>query len=51
MNRWAGIRLVKEGMATVNELKTVLSIDEVFDLNDALDAWHEAERALAERQK
>lgn len=39
-----------ERMATLHELETWYSINDVADRNDALDAWHEA-RAEAEARK
>lgn len=32
-----------ERVATLQEVETYYSIDDAADMNDALDAWHEAE--------
>lgn len=34
-----------ERIATLQELETWYSIDDVADRNEALDAWHEAQNA------
>jgi hypothetical protein len=40
--------LILEGVATLHELETWYSLDDIADANDALDVWHTA-RAAAEK--
>lgn len=42
---WPCRRLVLERVATLQELETVYSIDDVAEANEALDAWQEAAAA------
>lgn len=39
---WPAERLMIEGIATLQELETWYSLDDILDRNDALDAWKEA---------
>jgi hypothetical protein len=36
---------VIERVATLHDLESTWSIDDIADANEALDAWHEAENA------
>lgn len=45
--KWPAYRLVMERACTLGELET-MSIVDVEEANEALDAWQEAQRKLAE---
>ncbi len=42
---WPCERLIIEKVATLSELESWYSINDVADRNEALDAWAEAEKA------
>lgn len=42
---WPVQRLILEGKASLAEIDTYYSINDVADQNEALDAWHEAQRS------
>lgn len=46
---WPCWRLVKEKLASKQELETVWSIDDVADGNEVLDAWAEAKQRAREK--
>ena len=48
---WPCWRLVKERMATKEELETHWSIDDIVQANEVLDAWADAERRARRKAK
>ena len=43
------LRLVLEGKATLSEIERYWTLSEVELVNEALDAWHEAEAMAAQK--
>lgn len=47
---WPAERLMLKHIATLQELETHYSIDDVCDRNEALDAWEDAEAVAREKK-
>lgn len=48
LERWPIERLIIEHVATLHELETWYSVQDVMDRNEALDVWQRAQRRAHE---